>query len=258
MTTFYDLIKELANRVGNVRTSVATGGSTTTLIDTTLMAADDQYKGGTLLIDQATPVTPRVSSYIASSGTFSFAAIATAVTVGTGYTAISQKYPLDVLKRSINQAILESELIMSQDETLIIVADQERYTLPTGVFDIRRIELGTEGDGEWPIHYYWRVEDGEIRFLANAPSDTSLTCRIHYAARHAQLSALADTLSDKVNRDSLMVAACKHALLWRNYYVGRDESNTTELLNFYLNEDKAKHGIRVSELLPRDPILARY
>ena len=40
MTTFYDLIKELAYHVGDVRQSVSTGGSVTTLVDTALNEAE--------------------------------------------------------------------------------------------------------------------------------------------------------------------------------------------------------------------------
>lgn len=258
--TFYDLIKELANRVGDVRNSTATGGSTTTLVDTTLAEANEYYNNGTLLIDQTTPVAVKVSTYASATNTFTLAStLSVAVGAGDSYTAIRSWFPLDVLERSINQAILESEKIMAVDETLTLVADQERYSLPTNVTqDIRRVEIGTEGDDDWKIHYAWRVEGGQLRFVGFNPSDASKTCRIHYVTQQAQMSTLTDELSELVNRDRLITAACKHMLIWRNHKVGRDEPNTTELLNFYLKSDAEKSKDRVSELLARDPILARY
>ena len=97
-----------------------------------------------------------------------------------------------------------------------------------------------------------------MRFLYWNPSDASKTCRIHYTKRHASLSSLSDTLDEKVNQNRLIVNACKHALIWRNYKVGKDEPNTTELLNFYMQQAERVKNQRTSHLLERDPLLARY
>ena len=257
MTTFYDLIKELAHNIGDTRESVATGGSATTLIDTTLSEANGLFNGGTLLIDQATPVTPRVTTFVSASGTFSFSAIGTAVTAGTGYTAIQPRYPLDVLKRMINLALLESERYMEIDTSLTLVADQELYALPIGVTDVRRVEIGTVNES-WDKHYAWRVEDGYLRFLNWIPSDTSQTVRLHHAVQHAPLSALADVLDDRISRHRLMICAIYHALNWRVSKVGNDEPNTTNQMNLYISKYEAVKRERVSQLLERDVILAGY
>ena len=257
MTTFYDLIKELALLIADARQSVSTGGSTTTLVDTALGEADTYYNGGVLLIDQGTPAAPRVTSYASSSGTFTFSAIATAVGSGISYTAVHARFPLDILKTAINQGLLEAERYMEIDETVTLVAEQEKYALPTGVNDVRRVELGTANEG-WDRHYAWTIEDGYLRFIDWVPSDPSQTCRIHHAANHASLSALADVLDERVSRRRLIVSAAKNALNWRVSKVGNDEPNTTNQLNYYLNLDKETKRERVSHLLERDPILARY
>ena len=259
MTTFYDLIKDLANHVGDVRNSLATGGSTTTLVDTTLIEPNDYYNGGTLLIDQATPVAVRITDFASTTGTFTFSAITTAVVSDIGYTAVHSRFPLDVLKRSINMALADIGDVMAVDETLTLVADQERYSLPTGVTDdIRRIEIGTEGDDDWEVHYGWKVEGGELRFLAWNPSDGSKTCRIHYAKIHDELTDFSDVVSEQINQRKLIVVACKHALIWRKDKVGNDAPNTTELLNYYLELDSRLRITHDVPLLGRDPILARY
>lgn len=260
MTTYYDLIKKLAYHIGDVRVSVATGGSTTTLVDTTLGEANEYYNNGTLLIDKTVPVAVKVTTYDSATGTFTFAAaISVAVAAGDGFTAIRSFFPLDVLKRSISQAIDESEKIMAVSEGITLVASQERYALPAGVTqDIRRVEIGTEDSDDWEIHYAWAVEDGELRFLGWVPDDTSKVCRVHYVTQQAQLVLLSDVLDEKVNENRLIVNACKHALTWRNYKVGKDEPNTTDLLNYYMNLEQKLSRERVSPLLNRDPIMARY
>ena len=199
-----------------------------------------------------------ITDYDAPTATFTFATIATAVTAGIGYTAIRSWFPLDKLKQSINLAILDSEIIMKHDDTITLVADQERYALPVGVNDVRRVEIGTENEDDWQTHYNWKVESGELRFTAWIPSDTTKTVRLHYTGRQAELASLSDTLDEQVSRHRLMIAACKHALIWRNSKAGTDEPNTTALLNYYLAEDAKVKNERVSQLLPRDPIFARY
>jgi len=258
MTTFYDMIKELALMIADARQSVSTSGSVTTLVDTSLGEADTYYDGGVLLIDQATPVTPKIATWASGTSTFTFPTIATAIVTGVGYTAVSKIYPLDKLKSFINLALLESEKYMEIDESIALVADQERYTLPIGVTDVRRVEIGTEGDNDWEVHYAWRVEDGELRFLNWVPSDSSQTCRLHHTVRHAPLSALADTLDERISRHRLIIAACKHALNWRVSKVGNDEPNTTNQLNYYLTLDRETSRERVSPLIERDSILAGY
>ena len=259
MTTFYDLIKDLANHIADVRSSTAESGTTATLVDSLLLEPNDYYNNGTLLIDQATPLAVRITDYASATGTFTFPTINTAIVAGVGYTAIHAKFPLDVLKRSINAALLESELIMAVDETLALVAGQERYALPTGVTpDVRRVEIGTEDEDNWEVHYAWKVEGGELRFIGWVPEDASKTCRIHYTKRHDELTNLTDTLDENVNRNRLIVTACKHTLIWRNYKVGKDEPNTTELLNFYMQQAERVKNQRTSHLLERDPLLARY
>ncbi len=255
--TFYDLLKELAGKIGSPRISTATGGSTTTLVDTNLIEPDGFFNGGTLFIDLGTPIFPRVDDWDLATHTFTFTAQATAITAGIGYMAVHPRFPLDILKISINNALLEAGKMMKQDETITIVADQERYDLPADVSDVRRVEIGTEDDDDWRVHYWWKEEGGQLRFLYKPPSDASKTLRLHYAGNHGTMSAVGDILDPRIDRQRLMTAACKHALIWRAHKAGPDEPLTTQLLNYYLDRD-AKIGWKGQPIMPRDPILARY
>lgn len=259
MSTFYNLLKELANLVGDTRQGTATGGSTSTLVDTNLIESDGIYNGGTLFIDLGTPAMPRITTWTQGTYTFAFPTLAVGPSVGIQYTAITNRYPLDVLKKAINQALAECGRMMNVDETITIVADQERYTIPTTAsHDIRRIELGTENEGNWKIHYHWRIEGGEIRFLANAPSDTSQKCRLHYVVDHASLSALADALDEQIDRRLLLMLAAKYAYLWRNIKSKRDEVDGMTMLNYFLAQEQRAREHTTTKLLNRDPILASY
>src|SRR5574338_17073 len=98
MTTFYDLLKELAQRIADPRSGLAESGSTTTLVDSLLAEPDNYYNKGNLFLDQATPIIVRITDYASSTGTFTFPAIDVAVTAALGYTACHARYPLDQLK----------------------------------------------------------------------------------------------------------------------------------------------------------------
>ncbi len=252
MATLYDILVSVARKIGDVREGISTDGSTTTLIDTTLGESNDYYNGGTLFINQGTPAAVGITDWNSSTGTFTFPAIGTAVTVGTHYMAIGPRFPLDVLKYAVNLA-LEDTRIMLIDETLVIVADQERYTLPAGVRDIRRVEIGNENE-TWNIHRAWKVENNELRFLNNAPSDTAQTIRLHYVGHHEYMENLSDLLDERVDFSVLRDRACLEALMWRYQKTGRDEPLAGEMLNYHSQNSKPL----VFGLIPRDTILARY
>ena len=120
--TFYDALVEVAQQLASLRTGTATGGSTTTLIDTNLVDEDGFFDDGFIFIDQATPVIAQITSFAADTFTFTFPAISSAVVAGVTYSAMDDKYPLDVLKRAVNQCLRhEIGQIMQVVESLTAV-----------------------------------------------------------------------------------------------------------------------------------------
>lgn len=258
MTTFYDVIKRVAKQVMDARTGTATGGSTTTLIDTARDEPDDFFNKGLLLIDHATPVIVKVTDFVQSTGTFTFAT-STAVTAATKYTAVDERIPLDVIKTAINQALIEDiGQIMGVDESLVAADDTERYTLPESVYDVRRVEIGEE-DEDWDINYAWTEELGELRFTdSNSRPATGDTIRLHYVHTHDELIDLDDVLDDQVNLDLIVHAACVYCLQWRLVHVRENEPSLPDKLSFHESRTMIARSRSKVRLLNRDPILARW
>lgn len=250
MTNKYEIFKEVYIRIGDARTGVATSGTTTTLTDNNLSEPDEYYNGGSLLLDTDPPVGKQIIDWDAASHTFTFSTLGSAITAGTSYVAVSPKYPLDVIGMCVEQALNE---IGSYPEILEVTSSGEYSYSVSGMRDIKAVEYSEDDGDTWKKHLFWKVVRGRLEFLKEPP-ESNYKIRIHYMVRHEVLSNWDSLLNEKVDPTMVVIFACRNALLWRNYKVGTDEPNTTELLNYYLREcDKAKARMKN---LYRDPTLA--
>jgi hypothetical protein len=111
--TLFDLTLELARILGTVREGVATGGSTTTIVDTVARTEDDDaFNGGTAWITYdagGAGAAPQgeyqiVSDFTASSDTITTAAFSAAIASGDRYAVAGLRYPLDLLIQKINES----------------------------------------------------------------------------------------------------------------------------------------------------------
>lgn len=253
---FYEIIKRVARQISDVRMGISTGGSSTTLVDTELSAPNDYYNGGLIFMDQSTPIIKKVLDWDSSTFTFTFSTVSPALTSGIAYSVMNENYPLDVLKMAINQALVaDIGLIMGIDETLTPVDGQERYILPEGVYDLKRVEIGTEDEG-WKVNYSWREELGELRFMNDKPQEGT-TIRVHYVHSHDELIDLDDVLDSQIPADLIIHAACARAIQWRREKVQDNEPALKDKLAYHETRfmfAKSRVGIR---LLNRDPIHSR-
>lgn len=256
MTTFYDVLKRVARQITDARAGVSTGGSTTTLVDAALDAPNDYYNGGLLFVDQATPVIKKITDWASATFTFTFAT-GTAVAAATAYTVVNERFPLDVIKNAINQCLIEDVgAIMMVDESIVAEDDTERYALPDGVYDVRRVEIGEE-DGEWNVNYRWQEELGELRFIDDKPSEGD-TIRVHYAATHDELIDLDDELDSRLNLDMVIYSACVHALQWRIEKVRENEPGLKDKLSFFESKAMFAKSRMGNYLLNKDPFHSRF
>lgn len=251
---YYELIKAVAFRIADPRQSSATGGSTTTLVADSLIEPGGYFDNGLLFLDITPPQIVRIHTWDSANKTFQFAALSAPITPGTSFMATNAKYPLDVLQRSIWMAYQEIGRHMAVDSTIQTQSGLRVYTLPDGREDLRRVEL-LFSDGRSEIIHTWRIMQNMLVF-AQEPQ-AGLTVRLHYVQPPYTPVNLTDTVDPYVSTELVVVVACMHALIWRNYKVGRDEPNTTELLNYYIQAANAYNHLR-PRLLPRDPIVAVY
>lgn len=248
---YYELIRAVAFRIADPRQSVATGGSTTTLVADSLIEPGGYFDNGLLFVDTSPPQIIRIQTWDSANKTFTFAALSAPITSGTSFMASNAKYPLDVLQRSIWMAYQEVGRHMAVDTSIQTQSGIRTYALPDGREDLRRVELLYD-DGRAEIIRTWRLMENNLVF-ASEPQ-TNLTVRLHYVASAAVPVNLTDVVDPYVSTELIVVVACMHALIWRNHKVGRDEPNTTELLNYYIQVANSSNHLR-PRLLPRDPIV---
>lgn len=249
-----DVMREVLRNLSDVREGLATGGTTTTLIDTNLNEPNDFFNGGVIFIDFATPQVAQITDWNSTTFTFTIPTMP-AATSGKYYTAAPKRFTIDVLKNSVNRALnQEIGKVMLLDETITVVQDQLEYTLPDGVRDIRRVEYGNETDG-FKKHLHWREDYGILIFLTKPPSEGYL--RIHYASKHPDLIYYDDEIHESIDREYLVIAATYMAAIWRNLRAGNDEKINKDMVDMYGAELARMRVTHDTILLNRDPLLSR-
>ena len=225
----FDLTLKVAIELGIIRQGVATGGSTTTVIDTDLLATldDDYYEQGTCWItDTGDDAAPKgemviVSGFVGSTGVATLQDGITEVAAGDRYTMGAPRYKMFELVQQVNNALYMDAYIPVVDESLTTAANQREYTLPLAATnDLRRVDIQTvEGDADRniprPLYNY------DIRHTATGVADTlvlngdyaaGLTLYITYAAQHAELQLATDKLNDSIHPDRIVFEAAANAM----------------------------------------------
>lgn len=225
-----ELLLNAARNMGQVIDGSATAdGSTTTLIDALL--AVGMQPGACLFLtsgDNAGAMR-KVKSVLGNVITMT-AALTTATESGDGYAIAGVDY--DMLQNAARSAFGSSRY-MEVDETLVVVEDQEFYTLPTGVGDVRRIEIGANTTAPYGYmeHHYWEVVDGKIQFYNWRPLTSGQTIRLHYAAQWSY-NASGD-LPEAMARYHNHYAWMTIQNYWREYtrYHKNDDPLAVQLMN---------------------------
>jgi hypothetical protein len=103
--------RAVAANLDQLPSGIATGnGSTTTLLDTTLIGGDDEYNGGWLVFTSGTNdgLIRRVTDYTSSSGTFTFSPAASASTATNDtYEFWRSEFPPARIHELINESIIQ-------------------------------------------------------------------------------------------------------------------------------------------------------
>lgn len=211
-TTLGDLVERVARRFGHYRSGTATGGSTTTIVDTSVLYEPDDFwvnhyayitedAGGASAAPEGEERP--VSDFNQSSAT---------ITVDPAFTAApasGDTYELLPCRRAdiiaaINAAIRAAGdtwlVAMTDTSTVTIAADDYDYTLPTDVVEILAIWRRDGTDEPWavvPPRDWWisRVLGAQVlQFKSLDCVDADDVLRIDYVGRLSELSADSDTL----------------------------------------------------------------
>jgi hypothetical protein len=245
--TLFDLTLELARILGTVREGVATGGSTTTIVDTVARTEDDDaFNGGTAWITYdagGAGAAPQgeyqiVSDFTASSDTITTAAFSAAIASGDRYAVAGLRYPLDLLIQKINESFGVIE--KTDTSTVVFAAEQTEYSLPTDVLELKQVFIAAEtddsNDNRWQPIYDWYTQKSatgtadKIIFAHQYATDTDV--KIVYTTYHSVLRVATDKLDDSIHWKRILYNAAVAAVLWRQMKVGQSDDLSRELNYF--------------------------
>jgi hypothetical protein len=241
MATLFSATLDLAKILGNVIESVTSGaGTTTTLVDTNFPRTappDDAYNYGTLwfITGDLAGKTAVVTDWTQSSKTFTFATQTAAPGASKRYAFLDKDYPRDVLRQAVNMALQTIGGVpdIYTLSTFVTVANQEDYTLPAGVYNVKKVEIATSDTAPYYYqkHYHWTEVDGVIRFKNGyAPTTAGDLIRLTYIVPPEELDDDADPISDYVHPDRLKWTAAVHALLWKLPAMGEQSQAVNQKL----------------------------
>lgn len=256
MTTLAQAMLELAKALGEVWQGTADSGTQSTLVDDDLKTGAGELAGGTLWLLSGSLSGKCLEITRHAQNTLYFASQASQVAQGDSYAALSpRRFKKRHLKNAINRAVAELPHYTKYDESLTTVADQEEYTLPTGVSDVVSVWIKLSSSGPYSEHRGWiETHDGKLRFVHHIPGISGKTIRIAYNAPHSALSADTDTLAPGVNLDRLVWEAAVHAYrsLLQRLGTERADDILTDMLNDAVAraQDAPRHRIKREKKLP--------
>jgi len=238
MTTLFDATLRTAQKLNSVYKGTATGGSTTTLVDTGIFdpPGDTWYPGGTIWFQSGNNdgVSKVVTDWDQSTKTFTFGTAA-AVVAGVTYSVADKTFPRHVLIQAVNAALYDMRLPkVYENASFVTVANQQAYTLPTGVDDLKQVFIASYQAS--PYYYFpsagWRVLDGELVFDTGwiPELDDYRIKLVYYTNVETALTADDDTIDAALNLEGIAWNAAVNALRWRYQRVKDNEPTLTVFL----------------------------
>jgi hypothetical protein len=250
VANLFDLTYQLAVSLGVVNEGTATGGSTTTLIDTVeLTQADDFWNLGTVWVtyDAAgAGAAPQgeysvVSDFTASSDTATLRSTLTAaIAAGDRYAIGRPRYPLSLLTSKINEVLRQIPIQKDDITTVTIAAEQTEYSLPADVWDLKEVWVQSSDDTNdtQPERIYdWTVKKSATGtanvLMLGRQFDTDTLLHLKYLTDHQVLRASTDKLDTTIHVNRVVYNAVVGCLLWRKAKIGQLDENENQLLNYF-------------------------
>ncbi len=235
------LLQKSYRRLKVARTSAATGGSTTTIIDTKLVDylgdshENDILNGGTVIVIKdaggaaAAPEGEfsRITDYAATSsdGTITTSTLTAAVAASDTYMYISPDFPLLDMIEVVNDALVYLKRIPKVYSSILTVANQTEYSLPVNLKGIQLTDIELQGiltdadDNRYTPITGWKITPalpGSTGLLTIPQFAAGYILRIGYPGLHPRVSAFADYISEYIHPELATAAVTAHALQWFN------------------------------------------
>lgn len=253
MTTLFDAVLALGRKLQGLRSGTADSGSATTCVDSDRFEVNDFWNKGTFL-NITNSEWSRISGFVASTGTFTFAAI-TATDTNDRYAAIVPRYPLDALIEAINAVLQEIEYPDEDSTSLDTIDNTTEYTLPVGITKQNlaqvwyRKDQDDASDKEWFELTNWYVLPQSIGtqdvLVIESGIDGGHDLKLRYMKYHAYLDDSSDEISPHIPLARILPGAAYNVIGGRANFASFNKWEQDLAQRFY-NESimaEAKHLI---------------
>jgi len=249
MSTLFEVSLALADRLGVLRYSTATGGSTSTVVDTTRTEGVNEFDGGTIWIITdagglgAAPEGEfaRISSWTLTTHTFAISAI-TAVGAGDRYGFTAARYPLDVLVNAINSEIRKYKVVRYDSTSLDVVNAQSEYDLPDGIYShnligVYEATVDDADDNRWtPLNFHVLDSATQPLLVIDSPAGVGNDIMLEYLAFHEPVYDCDDVIDDMIPLERILPAAAANCELIRMRTYSSESKLDVDMLQFYRQE----------------------
>lgn len=227
----------------------ATGGTTTTLVDTSLVGKldSDAFKDSILFVQSTTDGLAPVDQFSivsafnddGASPTFTFApAITAPFQSGDYYQIAAGQYNLYTALRVCNRAIRNMGMVPLNDISLVGTASTTVYALPLALknYFIERVQIGNNTDGwaDFNNYYVTNTAPGSVNSLIfqwqppyDVTTPSNKTFKLWYRDYHPTLDTYEDVIAESIP-EARAIAACK--LAFDEEFASKDTDLSDETL----------------------------
>jgi hypothetical protein len=229
-----NLLQDIYKNLGQSFISTATGGSTTTIIDTKLneqFSDDDFEDGGTVFVVRdaggasAAPESEfsQITDYDQDTETFTFGALTTAVASGDTYLVATPTFRLYEVIEQCNMALKDLGYIALPDTSLTTVSGQTEYSYPVALKAMPPIAVMValnqdSNDNGWM--------DVDFEYQPSAPNSVGIlvlpdmwsgdTLKIFYNGIHPNLTAYNSYVAETIHPALARFVCTLRVLEWYN------------------------------------------
>jgi len=226
VTTLFDVAHRTASHLGAVLTGTATGGSTTTLIDTLRLDnyRDGYFDEGTVYVTYdagGAAAAPQgewgiIQEFNGNTQTVTFSnTLTAAIAAGDAYKLTSARFPLHQIIDAINRALDETGDVETVDSSNTAAAAQTEYTLPAANITVTKVEFNTRvGDADDLA--LQEITGWSVRKTAPGSADTLVldaqpvvgrTLYITYTGKHPNRYTNSGVIDDRLDVAALSLRA---------------------------------------------------
>jgi len=235
MTTLSEIIQDTLIYLGDFREGKATGGTTGTVVDSSLGGSDDDWNGGTVVVTYdaggaaAAPEGQfgKVSDYASATGTITSDTTFTAAVAANDYYGVaSARYPLYKLISLVNSALQGiGDIPLVDTTTLDTAAAQTEYTVattwkrkPPYRIDFQGITTDANDNRWYQVMDWYYVpatagSTGLIIFRDQPPSTRDI--RVWYKGVHPEVRLYSSTIYEGIHPEQLVWETVYRALRWK-------------------------------------------